>query len=176
MRKWIGTMFIVVIAVLAGCGGGGGGGGGIGLGPGFGGTPAPTAQKIIIDSDYNTMSDDGQLGVMAAQLQAQGKVQVMGISVVSGNQWLKQGVADALAQVRQQSEGDVLLVSSGGPISTAVGQVLGLSPEATIELNLRIRNSAVTEFQFNPKRHTLLTYNTLPHLDHPDHKSWVTYA
>jgi len=73
-------------------------------------------------------------------------------------------------------EKNVLLVSSGGPISTAVGHVLGLSPEATIELNLRIRNSAVTEFQFNPKRHTLLTYNTLPHLDHPDYKSWVTYA
>ena len=87
------------------------------------------------------------------------------------------GVASALDHVRAHHHGqNVLLVSSGGPISTAVGQVLGLSPEATIELNLRIRNSAVTEFQFNPKRHTLLTYNTLPHLDHPDFKSWVTYA
>ncbi|AVQ82720.1 MULTISPECIES: nucleoside hydrolase [unclassified Variovorax] len=114
MRKWIGTMFIVVIAVLAGCGGGGGGGGGgIGLGPGFGGTPAPTAQKIIIDSDYNTMSDDGQLGVMAAQLQAQGKVQVMGISVVSGNQWLRQGVADALKSVERLGVGDRIGVYVG---------------------------------------------------------------
>lgn len=112
MRKWIGTMFIVVIAVLAGCGGGGGGGG-IGLGPGFGGTPAPTAQKIIIDSDYNTMSDDGQLGVMAAQLQAQGKVQVMGISVVSGNQWLRQGVADALKSVERLGVGDRIGVYVG---------------------------------------------------------------
>ena len=112
MRKWIGTMFIVVIAVLAGCGGGGGGGG-IGLGPGFGGTPAATAQKIIIDSDYNTMSDDGQLGVMAAQLQAQGKVQVMGISVVSGNQWLRQGVADALKSVERLGVGDRIGVYVG---------------------------------------------------------------
>jgi hypothetical protein len=54
--------------------------------------------------------------------------------------------------------------------------VLGLSPEATIELNLRIRNSAVTEFQFNPKRHTLLSYNTLPHLDSKEFDSWITYA
>ncbi len=113
MRKWIGTMFIVVIAVLAGCGGGGGGGGGIGLGPGFGGMPAPTAQKIIIDSDYNTMSDDGQLGVMAAQLQAQGKVQVMGISVVSGNQWLRQGVADALKSVERLGVGERIGVYVG---------------------------------------------------------------
>ncbi len=78
------------------------------------------------------------------------------------------GVSSALDHVRSKHHGQsVLLVSSGGPISTA---------EATIELNLRIRNSAVTEFQFNPKRHTLLTYNTLPHLDHQDYKSWVTYA
>ena len=105
MRKWIGTMFtFIVVAVLVGCGGGGGSSG-IGLAPGFG-TPSAPAQKIIIDSDYNTMSDDGQLGVMAAQLQASGKVQVMGISVVSGNQWLRQGVADALMSVERLGVGD----------------------------------------------------------------------
>jgi broad specificity phosphatase PhoE len=88
----------------------------------------------------------------------------------------QQGVADALARVRQQTSGDVLLVSSGGPISTAVGQILGTTPETTIELNMRIRNSAVTEFNFNPKRHALQTFNTLPHLDQPEYASWVTYA
>ncbi len=85
-----------------------------------------------------------------------------------------QGVTDALDHVRQQCSGNVLIVSSGGPISTAVGHVLGTSPETTTELNLRIRNSSVTEFAFTPKRHMLVTYNTLPHLDAlPD---WVTYA
>ncbi|MFH0134898.1 nucleoside hydrolase [Variovorax sp. VaC1] len=118
MRKWIGTVFAVVIAVLAGCGGGGDGGGfafgpGSGAGTGSGGPPAAAAQKIIIDSDYNTMSDDGQLGVMAAQLQATGKVRVMGISVVSGNQWLKQGVADALMSVERLGVGDRIGVYSG---------------------------------------------------------------
>ncbi len=86
------------------------------------------------------------------------------------------GVVAALDHVRTQHSGNVLLVSSGGPIATAVGHVLGTSPETTIELNLRIRNSAVTEFVFTPKRHMLLTYNTLPHLDHPDHASWITFA
>lgn len=84
------------------------------------------------------------------------------------------GVTDALDHVREQTAGNVLIVSSGGPISTAVGQVLGTAPETTIELNLRIRNSSVTEFAFSPKRHMLVTYNTLPHLDAlPD---WVTYS
>jgi broad specificity phosphatase PhoE len=86
------------------------------------------------------------------------------------------GVVGALDHVRQHCEGDVLMVSSGGPISTAVGQVLGTPPETTIELNMRIRNSAVTEFVFNPKRHMLLSYNGLPHLDADAYADWVTYT
>ncbi len=86
------------------------------------------------------------------------------------------GVTSALEHIRKNCDGNVLLVSSGGPIATAVGHVLGTTPETTIELNLRIRNSAITEFAFNPKRHMLLTYNTLPHLDHADHAGLITYA
>ena len=87
------------------------------------------------------------------------------------------GITGALDHVREQHVGQqVLLVSSGGPISTAVGQVLGLSPERTIDLNMRIRNSAVTEFEFNTKHHRLMTYNTLAHLDAPEHRNWITYA
>ena len=88
----------------------------------------------------------------------------------------QKGVTSALDHVRTNHDGDVLLVSSGGPISTAVGHVLGTSPETTIEMNLRIRNASITEFAFTPKRHMLVTYNTLPHLDHADHASWITYA
>jgi broad specificity phosphatase PhoE len=87
------------------------------------------------------------------------------------------GVTGALEHVRANHTGqNVLLVSSGGPIATAVGHVLGLSADATIDLNMRIRNSAVTEFQFNARRHHLLTYNTLPHLDSAPHRDWMTYA
>ena len=86
------------------------------------------------------------------------------------------GVTSLLDHVRTNFEGNVLVVSSGGPISTAVGHVLGTSPEATIELNLRIRNASVTEFAFTPKRHMLVTYNTLPHLDAHEHAELITYA
>lgn len=88
----------------------------------------------------------------------------------------RQGVARALDHVRQQGDGNVLIVSSGGPIATAIGLVLGTPPETVVELNMRIRNSAITEFSFSPRRHTLLSYNTLPHLDQPDHTDWITYA
>jgi broad specificity phosphatase PhoE len=87
-----------------------------------------------------------------------------------------QGIASALDHIRQQHEGNVLLVSSGGPISMAVGHVLKLEVDSVIELNLRLRNSAVCEFSFNPKRHSLLSFNTIPHLETPSHKDWITYA
>jgi broad specificity phosphatase PhoE len=86
------------------------------------------------------------------------------------------GVVSALDHIRAHCEGNVLIVSSGGPIATALGHVLGTAPETNIELNMRLRNSAVTEFAFNPKRHTLLSYNTLAHLDSTEYSSWITYA
>jgi broad specificity phosphatase PhoE len=87
-----------------------------------------------------------------------------------------QGIQDVLQHVRTHYQGRVLLVSSGGPISTALGQVLGAPADTTIELNLRIRNTALTEFIYTPSRHMLLSYNNLPHLDDAVHQKWVTFA
>lgn len=87
------------------------------------------------------------------------------------------GVAGALDHVRANHYGQkVLVVTSGGPIATAVGHVLGTPPRTTIELNLRIRNTAVTEFVFTPKRHALVCFNAIPHLDAPAYDDWVTYS
>ena len=57
-----------------------------------------------------------------------------------------------------------------------MGQVLGTSLDTTIELNMQIRNSSVTEFAFSAKRHRLVSFNSLAHLDAPEHAGWVTYA
>jgi hypothetical protein len=87
-----------------------------------------------------------------------------------------QGVVAALDHVRAQYTGNVLLVSSGGPIATAVAQLLAAGPDAFVELNMRLRNTAVSEFVFKPKRHVLLSFNTLPHLDAPAYADWQSYA
>ena len=87
-----------------------------------------------------------------------------------------QGVTSALAHIRLHHEGNVLLVSSGGPIATAVAHVLHTSPETSIELNMRLRNSSVSEFSFTPKRHSLVSFNSLAHLETPHHKDWITFA
>ena len=87
------------------------------------------------------------------------------------------GVRSTLELVRERHAGhNVLLVSSGGPIATAISEVLSTPAEVMIALNMRIRNSAVTEFSISPKRLMLQTFNTLPHLNGREHADWVTHA
>ena len=79
-------------------------------------------------------------------------------------------------EISLAAPGRVLVVSSGGPIATAVGHVLGTPAESTIELNFHIRNSAVTELTHHPKGQRLISYNTLYHLDGEAHQNWVTFT
>jgi broad specificity phosphatase PhoE len=80
------------------------------------------------------------------------------------------GAVAALIEARQRfPDGHVLVVSSGGPIAAMVSAALRAPPAAAVELNLRIRNSSLTEFASTPRRHHLVSFNGLPHLDtHPD--------
>jgi broad specificity phosphatase PhoE len=87
------------------------------------------------------------------------------------------GIMAALDHVHtQHRDTTVLVVSSGGPISNAVGHLLGARPEAVVELNLRIRNSAVTELATSTRGHHLLSFNHLPHLDRPGDVTRITYT
>jgi broad specificity phosphatase PhoE len=83
----------------------------------------------------------------------------------------------ALVEARQRfPDGNVLIVSSGGPIAAIVAATLNAPPATAVELNLRIRNSSLTEFATTPRRHSLISFNGLPHLDtHPD-PTLITYA
>ena len=57
--------------------------------------------KVIIDTDFNTIGDDGQVAVMAAQLYAQGTIDLLGFTIPSGNQWRDQEVSDCLKAVER---------------------------------------------------------------------------
>jgi broad specificity phosphatase PhoE len=111
---------------------------------------------------------DGLLAWMEGQTQPQGMPRYTAFVA---------GIETMLARVRDQHAGGcALVVSSGGPISMAIGQVLGLQPPSVIELNLHLRNSAVSELRMTRRRLSLVTFNTLPHLDTPEHRQWVTHA
>jgi inosine-uridine nucleoside N-ribohydrolase len=57
--------------------------------------------KVIIDTDFNTIGDDGQVGAMAAQLFAQGTIDLLGFTIASGNEWRDQEVAECLKAVER---------------------------------------------------------------------------
>lgn len=60
-----------------------------------------TPLKVIFDTDFNTIGDDGQAFAMAAQLHVAGQLDLLGITVVTGNQYLDQEVSDALKAVER---------------------------------------------------------------------------
>jgi purine nucleosidase len=57
--------------------------------------------KVIIDTDFNTIGDDGQGFAMAAQLHATRDIEILGLTIVTGNQYLEQGLSDALKAVER---------------------------------------------------------------------------
>jgi broad specificity phosphatase PhoE len=92
-------------------------------------------------------------------------------------QAFQDGAVAALIEARRRfPDGNVLIVSSGGPIAAVVAATLSAPPATAIELNLRIRNSSVSEFAATPRRHSLISFNGLPHLDTQPDPALITYA
>jgi broad specificity phosphatase PhoE len=86
------------------------------------------------------------------------------------------GAVSALIEARQRfPDGNVLIVSSGGPIAAMVAATLNAPAATAVDLNLRIRNSSLTEFASTPRRHHLVSFNGLPHID-TNLDSLITYA
>lgn len=82
-------------------------------------------------------------------------------------------VAAGLDQVmREQGRGKtVAVVTSGGPISQAVGRALALDAEHTWRIAWVVRNASITEFAYREDAFGLVAFNATPHL-RPDE---VTY-
>jgi broad specificity phosphatase PhoE len=83
----------------------------------------------------------------------------------------------AVVQARERfPEGNVLLISSGGPIAATVAAALNAPAQTAVELNLRMRNTSVTELASSARRHALVYFNALPHLDMHADSTLTTYA
>jgi broad specificity phosphatase PhoE len=86
-------------------------------------------------------------------------------------------VLGALGAIRGGAPAErILVVSSGGPISTMLGEVLGLEPRRIVDLNLQLRNASISEFRFNERVIHCVSFNNIPHLDRPDRAEALTYA
>lgn len=72
--------------------------------------------------------------------------------------------------------GKVLVVSSGGAISMAIKQVLGLDAATAINLNMQTINSAFSTFLVTRSGRHLLNFNSIPHLDTPERRGSITLS
>ena len=88
----------------------------------------------------------------------------------------RQGVVDGMTAATQGGAKCVLLVSSGGPISNMVGQVLQVPNRVTVDLNLQTRNSSISQFAFSANTLALMSFNTVPHLDLQERIASITYS
>jgi len=68
----------------------------------------------------------------------------------------------------------VLVVSSGGPISALLREILQLSVRHMMDLNLQTANTSLTRLQFKNGKARLQSFNGLPHLDNPDTAHLIT--
>ena len=89
----------------------------------------------------------------------------------------EQRVAQAvsLATTRSERNTKVLVISSGGPISMAIRQILQAPAPTMIRMNLQTRNSSYSHLFFNERGIELSGFNHVPHLDHPERSDAVTY-
>jgi broad specificity phosphatase PhoE len=121
--------------------------------------PAPEAARrdpVVVREHFRLLRE-------ALLAWAENRTQPLGMPVW---QAFQEGAVAALIEARRRfPDGNVLIVSSGGPIAAIVAGALNAPPATAVELNLRIRNSSLTEFAATPRRHHLVSFNGLPHLD-----------
>ena len=83
-------------------------------------------------------------------------------------------VSEGLTKIAANGDSDqnVAVFSSGGPVGIAMQRALGLTPQATLRTAWMVRNGAYSEFLFSGDRFTLSAYNCCPHLTDP---GFLTY-
>ncbi len=70
----------------------------------------------------------------------------------------------------------VLVVSSGGAISALVREVLGLSVEQMITMNLQMMNTGITRLMFKGDKVRMQSWNGVPHLERPETKHLLSFT
>ncbi|MBF7073028.1 histidine phosphatase family protein [Glaciecola sp. MH2013] len=105
--------------------------------------------------------------------------------------WSKQELGDGLPETWQEFRGrvqqsvdnlcaspykKVLVASSGGAIAMAMMNMLNLSVENTVNVNLQIKNTSVSHFFFNKQGMQLASFNNVGHLDTPEREKLISYS
>ena len=78
----------------------------------------------------------------------------------------RERVLRALRALQEGPSGrNIALFTSGGPVSVLVQTAIGAPERSFLEINWRVKNCSITEFTFSKERVSLDSFNSLPHLD-----------
>lgn len=72
--------------------------------------------------------------------------------------------------------GRVLVVTSGGPVSAMLREVLKLDVETMVKTNLQAKNTGVTRYFTRGSQFNLNMFNAVPHLENVIHRHLITYT
>lgn len=84
--------------------------------------------------------------------------------------------ASLRAMAGQPDAQRVLAISSGGAISALVREVLGLTVDQMITMNLQMANTGITRLMFKGDKVRLQSWNAQPHLERPDAEHLISYT
>lgn len=89
----------------------------------------------------------------------------------------RDGVRSGLRKVMSSSGRgkNILICTSGGPISAAVQMALDLSDEKAFHIAWHVVNTSVTTFIYDEEQFALASFNQQAHLDLANREAWVTY-
>ena len=96
---------------------------------------------------------------------------------IKNNSWVnfKKGVLDSLHEMTRNKHDNILAVSSGGPISLIITEILNAPSKSMIDLHLQIKNSSITKIITTANSLYLSEFNSTPHLI-KDKSNLVTYS
>ena len=84
-------------------------------------------------------------------------------------------INDALKTSCDLSCEQVVVVTSGGPISRVVSTALNTPKEEMMNLNLQIKNTSISRFIFTPRSFYLHSFNSTPQFD-GDNATYMSYS
>lgn len=84
-------------------------------------------------------------------------------------------VGDAFAALCKADQGQVVAVSSGGPIALTTATILGAPPREMISLQMQLRNCGIARFIARPEMVQMASYNEAPHIHAENAADMLTY-
>ncbi|WP_066963438.1 histidine phosphatase family protein [Microbulbifer sp. Q7] len=92
-------------------------------------------------------------------------------------QQFEQRIEDVLGVLAAGARGGkTLVVSSGGAIAMMVRQILGAPSHTVTQLNMQIKNTAISHVFAGRNGLSLHSFNHVPHLDNRNRRAFITYS